>query len=62
MNLNLWMLGILDSYHDFEKYFTKKEELKKIFSLFKKYYCSLIEYSDDIKLMKTFRNYFTVKY
>lgn len=56
METKLWMLGILDSYHDFNT----DPVAKKIFSLFKKYYCSVIKYNDNIGLMKLYRNYFDI--
>jgi hypothetical protein len=34
MNIIIWMLGILDNYHDFQKVFPKKDK-EKIFELFK---------------------------
>ncbi len=56
METNLWMLGILDSYHDFED----DTVAKKLFNSFKKYYCSVIQYNDNIGLMKLYRNYFDI--
>ncbi len=47
MDIQLWILGILDSHHDFAYYFSEKGKHNNNFIAFKKYYCSIIKYNDS---------------
>ncbi len=59
MDIQLWILGILDSHHDFAYYFSEKGKHNNNFIAFKKYYCSIIKYNDSNELMKIYYDYFT---